>query len=91
MSGARTSWDNDDTRKSSMALKTNFTICWSSSLIRSIATVAIANEIEKMEGKDVFKYSLKGCKKAETLPTKTYVKLSSEGGVTIVSDLLFQR
>ena len=48
-------------------------------------------KLKKMEGKYVFKYSLKRSKKVETLPTKTSVKLSSIGEATFVSDLLFQR
>ena len=44
-----------------------------------------------MEGKDVFKYSLKRSEKVETLPTKGSVKLSSKNEASFVSDLLFQR
>ena len=59
--------------------------------IGSTATSVVANEVEKMEGKDVFKYSLKRSEKAKTLPTKTSIKLSSKGEATFVSNLLFQR
>ena len=44
-----------------------------------------------MEGKDVFKYSLKRSEKVETLPTKASVKLSSKNEASFVSDLSFQR
>ena len=44
----------------------------------SIATSVIANEVEKMVGKDVFKYSLKRGENIKTLQTKTYAKLSSK-------------
>ena len=56
--------------------------------IKSIVTSVIANEVEKMERKDVCKYSLKHSEKFKTLPTKTYVKLSSKGEVIFVADLL---
>ena len=56
--------------------------------IGSIVTSVIANEVEKMERKDVCKYSLKHCEKFKTLPIKTYVKLSSKGEVIFVVDLL---
>ena len=44
-----------------------------------------------MEGKDVFKYSLKRNKKVKTLPMKASVKLSGKGEATIASELLNQR
>ena len=44
-----------------------------------------------MEGKDIFKYSLKCSEKVKTLSTKTSVKLSSKGEAIFASDLLFQR
>ena len=59
--------------------------------IGSITTSAIAIEVEKMEGKDVCKYSLKRSEKVKSLPTKISVKLSSKSEATFVSDLLFQR
>ena len=40
----------------------------------STATSVVANEVEKMKGKDFFKYSLKRSEKTKTLPTKTSVK-----------------
>ena len=61
-----------------------------SSSIGNIATSAIANEVEKMERKDVCNNSLKSSEKFKTLPTKTSVKLGSKGVATFVSDLLFQ-
>ena len=57
----------------------------------SIATSIIGNEVEKMARKDIFKYSLKHSKKFKTSPPRTFVKLSSKGEATVVSDLLFQR
>ena len=57
----------------------------------SIATSAIANEVEKMETKDVYKYSLKRSEKVKTSPTKTSVKLSSKGEASLVSVLLIQK
>ena len=44
-----------------------------SSSIGSIATSVIADIVEKMEGKDIFKYSLRCIKKLKTLPPKTSV------------------
>ena len=61
-----------------------------SSSIGNIATSVIANEVEKMERKDVCNDSLKRSEKVKTLPTKTFVKLGSKGAATFVSDLLFQ-
>ena len=61
------------------------------SLIGSIATSVIGNEVEKMAGKDIFKYSLKLSEKVKTLPTRTSVKFSSKGEATFACDLLFQR
>ena len=61
-----------------------------SSSIGSIATSVIANEVEKMERKDVCNDSLKSSGKFKTLPTKTSVKLGSKSAATFVSDLLFQ-
>ena len=61
------------------------------SSVGSIATSIIANEVEKMKGKDIFKYSLKSSKKVKTLPIKTSHKISSKREATFVSDLLFQR
>ena len=59
--------------------------------IRSIATNIIANEVENMKAKDVFKYSLKRSEKVKSLPTKTSVKLSSKDEATFVSYLLIQK
>ena len=39
---------------------------------------SIANEVQKMEGKDRFKYTLTRSEQVKTLPTKTSVKLSSK-------------
>ena len=61
-----------------------------SSSIANIATSVIADEVEKVEIKDVCNDSLKRSKKVKTLPTKTSVKLGSKGAATFVSDLLFQ-
>ena len=61
------------------------------SSIGSIATSVIANEVEKMERKDVCKDSLQRSEKVKTLPTKTSVKLSSKSEATFFSELLFQR
>ena len=54
-----------------------------------IATTVIANEVEKMVGIDVFKYSLKRGENIKTLQAKTYAKFSSKGEATFASDLLF--
>ena len=47
--------------------------------------------VEKMEGKYVFKYSLKRSVKVKTLATKRSIKLTEKGDATIDSDLMFQR
>ena len=60
------------------------------SSIGTIATSVVANEVEKMERKDVCKCSLKRSEKVKTLPTKTSVKVSSKDE-TFFSDLLLQR
>ena len=52
------------------------------SSIESIAASVIANEVEKMERKDVCKCSLKRSEKVKTLRMKTSVKLSSKGETT---------
>ena len=57
-----------------MTLKTRITICWSNNSIGSIAASVIADEVEKMERKDVCTYSLKRSEKVKTLPTNTFVK-----------------
>ena len=72
-----------------MILKTSIIIDKDNSSVGSIPTSVIVNEVEKMEGKDVFKYNLKCSENFKTLPTKTSVKLSSKGEATFVSDLLF--
>ena len=38
-----------------------------------------------MEGKDVFKYTLKRSEKSKPLPTKTSIKFRSKGGATFIS------
>ena len=43
------------------------------SSIESVATIVNANKVEKKEGKNVFRYSLKHSKKIKTLPTKKSV------------------
>ena len=73
-----------------MTLKTSIGIAEDNSSIGNIATSVIANEVEKMERKDVCNDSLKRSEKVKTLPTKISVKLSSTGEATFVSDLLFQ-
>ena len=60
------------------------------SSIGNIATSVIANEVEKMERKDVCYDSLKSSEKVKTLPTKTSVKLGSKGAATFVSELLLR-
>ena len=62
-----------------MILKTSIT-----GSIGSIATSEIANKVEKMERKDVCKYSSQHSEKVKTLPTKTFVKLSSKDEAKIV-------
>ena len=91
MSDARISKDNDDIKKALWYLKQISPFAEDNSFIGSIATSAIADEVEKMERKDVCKYSLKRSEKVKTLPTKTSVKHSSKGEATFVSDLLFHR
>ena len=83
--------DKDDIRKVLRYLKQVSPFDRDNSSIGSIAVSVIANEVEEMEGKDVFKYSLTRSKMVETLPTKTSVKLSSKGEAKFVSDPLFQR
>ena len=63
-----------------MILKTSITSKYHKG---SIVTSVFANEVEKMEKKDVCKYSLKRSKKLKLL--KTSVKLSSKGEATLVS------
>ena len=60
-----------------------------SSSAGNIATRVIANEVDKMERKDVCNDSLKRSEKVKTLPTKTSVKFGSKGETTFVSDLFF--
>ena len=59
--------------------------------MESIDISIIANEVEKIEWKDAFKYSLKCNKKVKTLPMKASVKLGGKGEATIASELLNQR
>ena len=61
-----------------------------SSSIGNMATRVTANEVDKMERKDVCNDSLKCSEKVKTLPTKISVKLGSKGEATFVSGLLFQ-
>ena len=44
--------------------------------IGSIASNVIANEVEQLGGRYVFKYSLKRSEKVKTLPTKISVNLA---------------
>ena len=55
MSNARIPQDNDDIRKILLYLKQVSPFAEDSSSKGSIATSIIANEVEKMEGKDVFR------------------------------------
>ena len=57
MSDARISQDNDDIRKDLWILKQVSPFAEDNSSIGSIATRVVANEVEKMERKDVCKYS----------------------------------
>ena len=61
------------------------------SSIGSIAKSVIANEIEKMKGKDVFKYTLNVARRSKLYKQKHSLNLSSKAEATFVSDLLFQR
>ena len=63
-----------------MILKTSIT---NKCHIGSIVTSVFANEVEKIEKKEVSKYSLKRSMKLKLL--KTSVKLSSRGEATLVS------
>ena len=58
------------------------------SSIGSIAINITANEVGKIEGKDVFKYSLKRSEKIKTLPTKTFNNLSRKDEATFVSNFI---
>ena len=78
MSDARISRDNDNIRKVLWHLKQVSPFAEGNSSIGSISASVIADEVEKMERKDVCKYSLKRSEKVKTLPTKTSVKLSSK-------------
>ena len=84
MSEPRISRDNDHIRKVLWYLKNLSPFGEDRSSIRSTATSIVANEVDKMEGKNVFKYNLK-CNEV-----KTSVRRSSKVEATIVSDLLFQ-
>ena len=90
VSDARISLDNDAFRKILWHLKPVSAFAEGSSSIGNIATSVIANEVEKMERKNVCNDSLKRSEKVKTLPTKTSVKLSSKCEATFVSDLLFR-
>ena len=47
------------------------------------------DEVEKMERKDLCKYSLKRSEKVKTLTTKNIVKLNSKGEASLVFNILF--
>ena len=68
-------------------LKTSITISYRWQLGRKYATSIIAKEVEKMKGKDNFKYSLKHSEKVKMLPMKISLKISSKSEATFVSDL----
>ena len=87
---AKISRDNDSIEKILWHLKQVSAFPEDNSSIVSIATSVIANEVKKMERKDVCNDSLKCSEKIKTLSTKTSVKLSSKGEATFESDLLFQ-
>ena len=91
VSNARISRDNDNIRKVLWHLKQVSPFTEGNSSIGSISASVIADEVEKMERKDVCKYSLKRSEKVKTLPTKTSVKLSSKSEATFISYPLFQR
>ena len=59
MSDAKISPDKEDIRKVLLYLKQVLPYDKDNSLVGSIATSIIANEVEKMKGKNIFKYSLK--------------------------------
>ena len=79
MSDAKISLDKEDIRKVLLYLKQVLPFDKDNSLVGSIATSIIANEVEKMKGKNIFKYSLKRTEKVKTLPMKTCLKISSKG------------
>ena len=85
MSDARISQDNNNIRKVLWHLKQVSPFAEGNSSIGSISASVIADEVEKMERKDVCKYSLKRSEKVKTLPTKTSVRLSSKSEATFVS------
>ena len=70
MKDARISRDNDNIRKVLWHLKQVSPFAEGNNSIGSITASVIADEVEKMERKDVCKYSLKRSKKVKTLPTK---------------------
>ena len=61
------------------------------SLLGSIATSVIGYEVEKMTGRDIFKYNLKLSGKVKTLPARASVRLSSKDEAIFFSVILFQR
>ena len=73
MNDARISRDNNDIRKYIWYWNQVSPFAEDNSSIGSIAARVIANEVEKMTGKDVFKYSLKHTEKVINLPIKTSV------------------
>ena len=85
MSNARISRDNDNIREVLWHLKQVSPFTEGNSSIGSISASVIADEVEKMERKELCKYSLKRSEKVKTLPTKTSVKLSSKSEATFVS------
>ena len=84
----KNSGDNDNIKKVLWYLKQVSSLAEDNSSIGNIASSVITNDVEKMEGKYVFKYSSKRNEKVKTLPTKTSVKLSCKGEATFASDLL---
>ena len=87
MIDARISPDNNNIRKVMWCLKQVLPFHIDDSLVESIATSITAKEVEKMKGKDNFKYSLKHSEKVKMLPMKISLKISSKGEATFVSDL----
>ena len=72
---ARSSRDNDDVRKVLWYVKQDSPFPEDNSSVVSIATSVIANEVEKLEEKDVFKYILKHSHMVELYLRKHPVKL----------------
>ena len=70
VSDARISRDNDNIRKVLWHLKQVSQFAEGNSSIGSISASVIADEVEKMERKDVCKYSLKRRDKVKYVPTE---------------------